>query len=91
MATENTKIYKSLAEFQQECPVIHKGTSGYGYSYADLPTIFSIINPILYDKELGFTQLIQNGGVETILISLIRRNYQKFYSDTSKRFVKRYE
>ena len=28
MATENTKIYKSLAEFQQECPVIHKGTSG---------------------------------------------------------------
>ena len=67
MATENTNIYKALATFQQECPVIHKGTSGYGYSYADLPTIFSIINPILYDKELGFTQLIQNGGVETIL------------------------
>ena len=67
MATENTNIYKALATFQQECPVIHKGTSGYGYSYADLPTIFSIINPILYDKQLGFTQLIQDGGVETIL------------------------
>ena len=74
MATENLKIYKSLAEFQQECPVIHKGTSGYGYSYADLPTIFSIINPILYDKQLGFTQLIQNGGVETILFQPSKKN-----------------
>lgn len=60
-------IYKSLALFQQECPVVHKGTSGYGYSYADLPTIFSIINPVLQKYELGFTQLIQDGGIETIL------------------------
>ena len=34
-------IYKSLAAFQQEVQVIHKGTKGYGYSYADLPTIFN--------------------------------------------------
>lgn len=67
MATENTNIYKALASFQQECPVIHKGTSGYGYSYADLPTIFSIINPILQSNGLGFTQLIQDGAIETIL------------------------
>jgi hypothetical protein len=60
-------IYQALADFQQECPVIHKGTSGYGYSYADLPTIFSIINPVLKKYDLGFTQLIQNGGIETIL------------------------
>ena len=40
-------LYKALAEFQQEVPVIHKGTSGYGYSYADLPAIFEIINPLL--------------------------------------------
>ena len=53
-------IYKSLAGFQQECPVIHKATQGYGYSYSDLPTIFNIINPILKeDMDLGFTQLIQ--------------------------------
>jgi hypothetical protein len=67
MTTENTNIYKALATFQQECPVIHKGTSGYGYSYADLPTIFSIINPILQSNGLGFTQLIQDGAIETIL------------------------
>ena len=40
MATENTKIYKSLAEFQQECPVIHKGTSGYGNAFLSSSTIF---------------------------------------------------
>ncbi len=32
---------------QQEVPVIHKGTQGYGYSFADLPTIFNVINPLL--------------------------------------------
>ena len=63
----NTTIYQALAGFQQECPVVHKGTSGYGYSYADLPTIFSIINPVLKKYNLGFTQLIQKGGIETIL------------------------
>ena len=68
-ATEKstTTIYQALASFQQECPVVHKGTSGYGYSYADLPTIFSIINPVLKKFDLGFTQLIQKGGIETIL------------------------
>ena len=35
-----TNIYKALANFQQECPTIHTGTKGYGYSYADLPKYF---------------------------------------------------
>ena len=60
-------IYKSLAAFQQECPVIHKGTEGYGYSYADLPTIFGVINPLLKKHGLGFTQLIQGQIINTIL------------------------
>ena len=60
-------IYKSLAAFQQECQVIHKGTKGYGYSYADLPTIFSVINPLLKKHNLGFTQLIDGTELRTIL------------------------
>ena len=48
-------IYKALADFQQECPVVHKGTKGYGYSYADLPAIFGVINPLLQKNGLGFT------------------------------------
>lgn len=51
-------LFKALANFQNEVPTIHKGTKGYGYSYADLPTIFSVINPLLDKHNLGVTQLL---------------------------------
>ena len=60
-------IFKSLSTFQKECPVIHKGTTGYGYSYADLPAIFEVINPLLEKHGLGFTQPICGTKVKTIL------------------------
>jgi hypothetical protein len=60
-------LFKSLAEFQQEVPVIHKATQGYGYSYSDLPKIFSVINPLLKKHGLGFTQLIESENLTTIL------------------------
>ena len=40
-------LFKALADFQQEVPVIHKATQGYGYTYADLPKILEVINPLL--------------------------------------------
>jgi len=60
-------LFKALADFQQEVPVIHKGTQGYGYSYADLPKIFEVINPLLQKHGLGFTQLINGQQIVTIL------------------------
>jgi hypothetical protein len=63
-------IFKSLAEFQQEVPVIHKSTQGYGYSYADLPTIFEVINPLLKKHGLGFTQLIMSDCIKTIIFHI---------------------
>ena len=60
-------LFKALATFQQEVPVIHKGTSGYGYTYADLPAIFEVINPLLKKHGLGFTQLICGQSVKTIV------------------------
>lgn len=63
------ELFKSLADFQQEVPVIYKGTKGYGYSYADLPAIFETINPILKKHELGFTQLIQADYINTKVFS----------------------
>ena len=60
-------LFKALAAFQQEVPVIHKGTQGYGYSYADLPKIFEVINPLLQKHGLGFTQLINGQQIVTIL------------------------
>ena len=60
-------IYKALANFQQEVPTIHKGTAGYGYSYADLTAIYKIINPLMKKHGLGFTQPIVNSQMKTIL------------------------
>lgn len=53
-------LYRALAAFQQEVPVILKGTSGYGYTYADLPAIFEVINPLLKKHGLGFTQSVND-------------------------------
>ena len=60
-------LFKSLAAFQQEVPVIHKATQGYGYTYADLPKIFEVINPLLKKHGLGFTQLIHGTDLITII------------------------
>lgn len=63
--TDTKKIYKALANFQQEVPVIFKGTEGYGYSYADLPAVFEVINPLLQKHKLGFTQLVNHVQADT--------------------------
>jgi hypothetical protein len=60
-------LFKALAAFQQEVPVIHKATQGYGYTYADLPKIFEVINPLLKKHGLGFTQLINGTQIATCL------------------------
>lgn len=51
-------LYKALADFQQEVPVILKDTTGYGYQYADLPAIFEVINPLMKKHGLGFYQAV---------------------------------
>lgn len=63
-------LFKNLAAFQQEVPVIHKGTQGYGYSYANLSTIFDVINPLLKKHGLGFTQLVGNNEIKTIIFDI---------------------
>jgi hypothetical protein len=63
-------LFKSLSEFQQEVPVIHKGTQGYGYSYADLPAIFEVINPLLKKNGLGFSQPIMGDTIKTIIFHI---------------------
>jgi hypothetical protein len=61
------QLFKNLAAFQQECPVIHKGTKGFNYTYADLSQILTVINPLLKKHNLGFTQLIMEDKIKTIL------------------------
>ena len=62
-----TNLYKALASFQQEVPVILKEVSGYGYKYADLPAIFETINPLLRKNGLGFYQAINGSKIKTVI------------------------
>jgi len=78
-------LYKSLASFQQEVPVIHKATEGFGYSYADLPSIFGVINPLLQKNGLGFYQAVEtttNGtAIRTVVFHI--ESGEAIQSDTS--------
>ena len=65
MSEKKESLKKSLALFSYEVPTIHKGTKGYGYSYADLSEIFNVIKPLLKKHKLGFTQLINDGSLDT--------------------------
>jgi len=61
------QLAKALADFQQEVPAIFKGTAGYGYKYADLPAILSVINPLMQKHKLGFTQLVGSYQLTTAI------------------------
>lgn len=62
-----TELYQALAAFQHEVPPIHQGTKGYNYTYATLTEIFEVINPLLEDHNLGFTQLIEGRSLRTVI------------------------
>ena len=60
-------IYASIADFQQAVPVIFKDSQAYGYKYADLPAILEVINPLMKEHGLGFTQIINGTILKTIV------------------------
>lgn len=61
------KLYKALADFQQEVPNIYKNAKGYGYSFADLGEINDIIKPILARHGIGYIQPIDGTSIKTIV------------------------
>jgi len=60
-------LFKALAKFQDEVPVIHEETQGYNYTYANLGQILKVIKPILKDNSLGFTQLLDGISIRTMI------------------------
>lgn len=64
------ELYKSLAKFQQEVPVILKDTTGYGYKYTDLPAIFKVINPLMKSCGLGFYQAVNDTSIKTVIFHI---------------------
>jgi hypothetical protein len=68
-------LFKALAQFQQEVPVIFKGsTAGQGnfaYQYTDLPAIFKVINPLLAKHGLGFSQITEFKDGHDYLVTIV--------------------
>lgn len=60
-------IFKAIANFQQEVPVILKDTTGHNYKYADLPAILGIINPLMKKHNLGFYQAVNGIKLKTVI------------------------
>jgi hypothetical protein len=52
-----------------------------GYTYADLPQILDVINPLLKKHSLGFTQMLEGAGLRTILFHTKSGQYLESYCD----------
>lgn len=63
-------IYKAIANLQQEIEVIHKDTTGFNYSYADLPAVLKVLNPAMKKNGLGFYQAINNAQLKTVIFDV---------------------
>ena len=64
------ELFKALAEFQDEVPVIHEETKGFNYTYANLNSVFKTIKPLLKSKGLGFTQFLNGDSLDTYLFHI---------------------
>tara|TARA_R110000751_G_scaffold282757_1_gene386011 strand:- start:260 stop:895 length:636 start_codon:yes stop_codon:yes gene_type:complete len=64
---ENVKLFKAIADFQQEAPVILRDTDGYGYKYATFDHIAAQIKPLLKKFKLGYSQIPEGSGLKTII------------------------
>ena len=53
------KIASALVAAQSEFPSIPKNAQGYGYKYATLDDILTIVKPILHKNGLAITQLLE--------------------------------
>ena len=64
---DKVKLFKAIADFQQEAPVLLRDTDGYGYKYVTFDHIVAQIKPLLKKFNLGFSQIVEGTGLTTII------------------------
>lgn len=73
---KSKSIWQALSDFQAECPAINKGAKGYGYKYADLPSIHQVIDPLLRKHGLVLMQPLLNRSIMTKLVHISSGEYE---------------
>lgn len=70
---ETPSLFKSIAAFQQEVPIIHKDTlNSFGkYTYADIAKVITTITPYLKKHNLGFIQPLEGDSIRTIIFHTV--------------------
>ena len=65
-------IWKSIAAFQSEVPILTQNTKGYNYTYVDLAEIVRVITPLLRKYNLAVIQPLEGDGyINTIVFHTI--------------------
>lgn len=64
------EIAKAMSKLQNEIRDAEKDTQGYGYKYADLGQVLSLIRPLLEKNGLSFSQHVENTA-ENVTIETI--------------------
>ena len=65
---EYDKIGPALVKAIAEIPTIGKNAQAYGYKYATLDDILSVVKPILAKHDLALLQPLSGNGIETIVM-----------------------
>jgi len=69
---ETTTIYQKLNDFRQKCPKLltNSQNTHFKNKYLDLQGILEVINPVLAECKLVFTQTIEMEFLKTLIIDL---------------------
>ena len=62
-----TEILKSIMNFQEECPILHKNSSSYSGNYVGLTKVDSTVKPLLRKHGLIYTQFLTGVSVNTTI------------------------
>ena len=65
------ELYKKLQSFQAELDTVAENSKGFGYTYADLNSILTVIRPLLKKNHLGFYQKIDQEQEKLFLSTVL--------------------
>lgn len=74
------EIAKALSGLQSEIRDAEKDTQGYGYKYADLYQVLSLIRPLLAKFGLAFTQHVSNADDKVVIETMIMHSSGQWLS-----------